>query len=127
MSPLAEQIQRCMSDLSQSGDGELTARFLFPLEFAGFQGHFPERPILPAVCEIQAAIAMLEASSKRRIRLKEIVSAKFSMPVTCEEEVVYSCSVAMQDSQMAVLKTNVTKHGESVAKFRLRVVFEGKT
>jgi 3-hydroxyacyl-[acyl-carrier-protein] dehydratase len=116
-----------MSDLSESGDGELTARFLFPPEFVGFQGHFPERPILPAVCEIQAAIAMLEASSKRRITLKEIVSAKFSMPVTCGEEVMYLCSVAMQDSQIAVLKTNVTKHGKSVAKFKLRVVFKGKT
>jgi hypothetical protein len=33
----------------------------------------------------------------------------------------------MQDLQIAVLKTNVTKQGKSVAKFRLRVVFEGKT
>lgn len=127
MSRLAEQIRRCMSDLSESGDGELRARFLFPLEFAGFQGHFPERPILPAVCEIQAAIAMLEASTKRRIRLREIVSAKFSTPVTCDEEILYSCSVAMQDSELVVLRTNVTKHGESVAKFKLRVGFEEKT
>jgi 3-hydroxyacyl-[acyl-carrier-protein] dehydratase len=126
MNPIAGQIRRCMSDLRESADGELMARFLFPPEFIGFQGHFPGRPILPAVCEIQAAIAMLEASSRQRVRLGEIVSAKFSMPVSCDEEVVYSCSVAMQDPKMALLKASVAKHGRTVARFSLRVVFEEK-
>ena len=127
MSQLSEQIRQCMSDLSESGDGKLTARFLFPVGFIGFQGHFPEAPILPAVCEIQAAVAMLEAWTKRGVRLREIILAKFSTPVTCDEAVMYSCSVAMENDKMALLKTDVEKHGRNVAKFKLRVVFEDRT
>ena len=127
MSQLARQIRECMSDLEQADDGTLTARFVFPAEFLGFQGHFPGEPVLPAVCEIQGAVAMLEAWEKRRVGLREIILAKFSAPVTCDEEVVYACSVTMEDRHGAVVKASVAKHGTAVARFRLRVVFHGET
>jgi 3-hydroxyacyl-[acyl-carrier-protein] dehydratase len=127
MSQLAAQIRQCMSDLTESSDGKLTARFLFPVGFIGFQGHFPEAPILPAVCEIQAAVAMLEAWTKRDVKLREIILAKFSSPVTCGEEVMYSCSVTMDDRDGALVKATVVKHGENVARFKLTVAFDGES
>ena len=126
MSEIARQTRSCMHGLSDAGDGELRARFVFPADFIGFRGHFPGRPILPAVCEIQAALAMLEAWKGRRVRLREIVLAKFSVPVSCDEEVVCSCSVKMDDGDGAVLKASLAKDGESVARFRLRVTFENE-
>lgn len=127
MSRLRAQIRHCMSDLRESGDSQARARFVFPAEFIGFQGHFPGRPVLPAVCEIQAAVAMLEAWTKKRVKLREIISAKFSTPVTCDEELVYSCDLAMEDDRTAVAKTKVAKDGKDVARFRLRVVLEDET
>jgi 3-hydroxyacyl-[acyl-carrier-protein] dehydratase len=115
-----------MSDLEQADDGTLTARFVFPAEFLGFQGHFPGAPVLPAVCEIQGAVAMLEAWEKRRVGLREIILAKFSAPVTCDEEVVYACSVTRENRHGAVVKASVAKQGAAVARFRLRVVFHGE-
>jgi hypothetical protein len=70
---------------------------------------------------------MLEAWAERTVQLREVIVAKFTTPVTCDEEVVYSCSLAMQDGQTALLKTNVAKQGENVAKFKLRVVFDEET
>jgi 3-hydroxyacyl-[acyl-carrier-protein] dehydratase len=116
-----------MSDLRESGDSGATARFVFPAGFIGFQGHFPGRPVLPAVCEIQATVAMLEAWRQKRVKLREIISAKFSAPVTCDEEVVYSCALAMEDDRMAVAKTKVARDGGDIARFKLRVVFEDET
>jgi 3-hydroxyacyl-[acyl-carrier-protein] dehydratase len=116
-----------MSDLGQAGDGTLKARFTFPAEFLGFQGHFPGEPVLPAVCEIQAALVMLEAWEERRAGLREIVQAKFSAPVTCDEQLVYACAVTREDLHGAVVKTAVAKDGRAVARFRLRVVFAGET
>lgn len=127
VSEVARQTLRCMSDLSEMGAGELRARFLFPAEFVGFQGHFPGRPVLPAVCEIQAALAMLETWKGRRARLREIVQAKFSAPVSCDEEVVCSCSVTFESADGALVKVGVAKDGGSVARFRLRVAFEAGT
>ena len=124
MSKMARQIRQCMSDLAEAGGGSLTARFLFPPEFIGFLGHFPERPVLPAVCKIQAAVAMLEAAKRRRVRLDEIVLAKFSAPVTCDEEVEFLCTTVMGDTNSAVVKATVSKNGENVSKFKLRVTLE---
>lgn len=127
MSRLAREIRECMSDLGQADDGTLKARFTFPAEFLGFQGHFPGEPVLPAVCEIQAALVMLEAWEDRPAGLREIIQAKFSAPVTCDEELVYACAVTREELHGAVVKTTVGKDGRAVARFRLRVVFEDET
>jgi 3-hydroxyacyl-[acyl-carrier-protein] dehydratase len=116
-----------MSDLEQADDGTLRARFSFPADFLGFQGHFPGEPVLPAVCEIQGALAMIEAWKSRRVGLSEIILAKFSAPVTCDEELVYACSLTREDRDGAVVKTTVSRRGSPVARFRLRVVFDGET
>ena len=124
MSEISGQTRQCMSDLTETGAGELRARFLFPAEFIGFKGHFPGKPILPAVNEIQAALAMLEAWKGRRVTLRDIILAKFATPVTCDEEVVYLCSVTMEDGHSALVKATVATDGGNVARFRLRVSFE---
>lgn len=123
-SRLAREIEQCMSGLGEAEGEALTARFLFPASFIGFQGHFPGRAILPAVCKIQAAVAMLEASCGRGVRLNEIASAKFLSPVTCGEEVLVTCAVTMQEGGRGVVKATVARNGENVARFRLRVTFE---
>ena len=126
MSRLVREIEQCMSGLSDAEGDELSARFLFPAEFIGFQGHFPDRPVLPAVCKIQAAIAVVEAWSKGEVRLDEIVSAKFFAPVTCGEEVAVRCLVTMEEGNRGVVKAALARNGEGVAKFRLRVTFEAE-
>jgi 3-hydroxyacyl-[acyl-carrier-protein] dehydratase len=124
MSEISGQTLQCMSDLTEVGAGELRARFLFPAEFLGFQGHFPGKPILPAVCQIQAVLEMLEAWKGKRVTLREIILAKFAAPVSCDEEVVYLCSVTMEDGHEALVKATVATDGGNVARFRLRVAFE---
>jgi 3-hydroxyacyl-[acyl-carrier-protein] dehydratase len=126
MSEIFGQTRQCMSDLTETGPGELRARFVFRADFIGFQGHFPGRPILPAVCEIQAALAMLEAWKGKPVALRDIILAKFATPVTCDEEVVYLCAVTREDAQEALVRSTVATAGGNVARFRLRVSFEEK-
>jgi 3-hydroxyacyl-[acyl-carrier-protein] dehydratase len=124
MSRLVREIEQCMSGLTEVAGDEVTARFLFPTGFIGFQGHFPGNPVLPAVCKVQAAIAVLEAWSRRKVRLGEIVSAKFLAPVTSDEEIVVRCSVTMEEDGRGMVKAAVARNAESVAKFKLRVTLE---
>ena len=70
---------------------------------------------------------MLEAWGNKEVGLREIILAKFSAPVTCNEEVVYSCSRTPEDGHGAVVRATIAKQGRVVAKFRLRVVFQGET
>ena len=124
MNKLMQEIEQCMSDLAETKKGEVTARFLFPAEFIGFQGHFPGKPVLPGVCNIQAVIVMLQAWEKRNIRLKEIVSAKFLSPVSPEEEIVFNYSKQMQNNNEALIKASVTSKNKKVAELQLRVSFK---
>jgi 3-hydroxyacyl-[acyl-carrier-protein] dehydratase len=115
-----------MFDLTADGDDSLRACFVFPAGFTGFRGHFPERPVLPAVCNIQAVVAMLEGWSEKTVRLNEIVLAKFSAAATCGEELAFWCSLIIGDDQKAVVKATVGRNGERIAKFTLKVTLEGE-
>ena len=113
------EVEKYMSVLETSGDGVLTARFTFPGEFVGFQGHFPSGKVLPGVCQIQCISSMLEKSG-RPFLLKEIVSAKFLSPVLPSEEIVCSCSSPEHAGGDFVVKASVRKAGRVVAEFKLR-------
>lgn len=126
MNKLIQEIKQCMSDLVETKKGEVYARFLFPPEFIGFQGHFPKKPILPGVCKIQAVIAMLQAFEKRDIRLKEIVLAKFLLPVSHGEELVFNYRKQTESNSEALIKASVTGKGKKIAELQLRVSFKNE-
>jgi len=127
MNRLMQEIKQCMADLAETKKGEVTARFLFPAEFIGFQGHFPDKPVLPGVCKIQAVIVMLQAWEKRDISLKEIVSAKFLSPVSYREELVFNYRKQTESNNEALVKALVTSKDKKVAELQLRVSFKNET
>ena len=108
-----------MSDLAETHDGQLTALFRFAPDFAGFQGHFPGRPVLPAVCSIQLVVTMLEAWSGGKVGLSEIIAARFNAPIGCDEELKLLCSLTFLDEQQARVKATIERDGETVSKLKL--------
>jgi 3-hydroxymyristoyl/3-hydroxydecanoyl-(acyl carrier protein) dehydratase len=123
MSKITKEIEGCMSQLGDDEKG-LIAHFCFPKGFIGFKGHFPGRPVLPGVCKIQAMLCMLEASAHRVPRLKEIVSAKFFAPVTCNEEIVFTVRRVSKDTTAVQASALVMNGDKKIAEIKLRVVFE---
>jgi 3-hydroxyacyl-[acyl-carrier-protein] dehydratase len=113
-----------MHGLSSDGQGEIKASFNFPPDFIGFQGHFPGKPILPGVCKIQAIVCMLEAATKKIPKLKEIVTAKFFAPATCNEELRFAVHQFPEGSDALLVKALVTHRDKKIADIHLRVVFE---
>ena len=124
MSKLGRAIKECMYGLSSDPQGNIKASFNFPLEFIGFKGHFPGKPILPGVCKIQAIMCMLEAVTQRKPRLKEIVLAKFFAPVTCNEEIALTVSQLLERGEGVLVKALITNRDKKIANIQLRVAFE---
>jgi 3-hydroxyacyl-[acyl-carrier-protein] dehydratase len=117
-----------MTGLTES-EGTLVARFVFPDEFIGFQGHFPSRKLLPGVCQIQCVTAMLEALKGRRLAIKEIILAKFFSPVFPSEELTCtsrSLSAVVDNGEEFIFKASLDKGGAKVAEIKLRVRFTGE-
>lgn len=122
MSQLMRAIKPCMSDLKSNPDNTLTASFLFPPDFLGFKGHFPGKPILPGVCEMQAALLMLEEFKKEPVLLKEIVQVKFFSPFSCNEKINFALEEKIEPNGEISLKVQVTKDKERAAEMHLRVM-----
>ncbi|MFA6054223.1 MAG: hypothetical protein WC769_02490 [Thermodesulfovibrionales bacterium] len=114
-----------MADLKIT-DPALTACFVFPADFIGFQGHFPQKKLLPGVCQIQCIIYMLEKWKKNNVALMEIVSAKFLSPVLPLEEITCECREIQDNDGELIVKALISKAGGRVAEMKLRVRLAGE-
>jgi 3-hydroxyacyl-[acyl-carrier-protein] dehydratase len=131
LSRIKREVKEAMRGFHANGRGELSAGFVFGEEFVGFQGHFPMKKVLPGVCQIQCIKAMLEEWKKADVSLLEIVKAKYLLPVAPLEELTVKCSLkdecvgAETTGEGCTLRATVSRGGEKVAEFRLKVSFGG--
>jgi 3-hydroxyacyl-[acyl-carrier-protein] dehydratase len=103
--------------------GVLSARFVFPEEFIGFQGHFPEKKILPGVCHIQCVLSLLEAHGKRPVLLREAVLVKFFHPVLPQEEILCTCRDVQDGNGEFTVKAVFVRGEQKVSELKLRVCY----
>lgn len=68
-----------------SGNDEITASFIFPPEFVGFKGHFPDNPLLPGI--VQIMLARYTAARGHDQYLYRIKRCKFLQPIKPQETV----------------------------------------
>lgn len=86
--PIQTCLQSFLSQLHiQEQPASIKARGTIPSDLAYFDGHFPGRPILPAVAMIDISIAILNQviSQKhihKKLRLQELKNSKFTSPVS---------------------------------------------
>lgn len=109
-----------MSGLVRS-DRKLSASFTFPQDFIGFEGHFPTKKILPGVCQIECVAAMLEAWNKRHIAIREVVNAKYLLPVLPSEELSIECTDVDSAADELVVKVQIKRAGQRVTELKLKV------
>ncbi len=72
-------------------DGALEGRYCFTDSFAGFAGHFPGHPILPAIVEMMVVVSLVSEHAGCRQRLVSVEDAKFLNPVQPNQELVVHC------------------------------------
>jgi len=110
-----KEIDGYLRNFAVEGDGA-TAELSFPVSFSGFQGHFPEQPVLPGVCQIGAAMALAGRMRGAAQVLSEIINAKFVAMVVPDQLLQVRGSLAD-----GLLRASITSGGERVAEFKLRV------
>lgn len=103
-------------------DGTIEGSFVFPPDFTGFQGHFPTGAILPGACQIQALLSILERFAGKPLALKEVVLAKYIIPVLPNEEIVFRISDRFDpESTGSTVKAVINRAGVKVSEIKLRV------
>ncbi len=112
---MKKEIDGCLK-IFTAGDDAATVEVSFPECFTGFQGHFPEQPVLPGVCQIGAAVALAGRMRGTPQVLSEIINAKFVAMVVPDQ--LLQVRGTLVDG---LLRASISSCGERVAEFKLRV------
>ena len=83
-------------------DGTQTFEFNFRADDPTFAGHFPGRPILPGVFQLEIARMAAEWLLNCRLSLQEVVRGKFQRPVLPAETLKLSLKLAEADGVISV-------------------------
>ncbi|WP_147821952.1 hypothetical protein [Salidesulfovibrio onnuriiensis] len=65
-----------------SGNGQsFSMQFSFGPDFIGFEGHFPGKPILPAMVQLMTGAVACGQAAEKRLVARKVGRAKFLKPV----------------------------------------------
>ena len=85
-----------------NADGAALFTFCFPASDPTFAGHFPTRPLLPGVFQLEIARVAAELVLKTPLFIREITKAKFLRPIIPDETVRVELKVAEKADMMQV-------------------------
>lgn len=77
MKKINDEINKCGTKAVQKTELGLEKTFVFPLDFEGFQGHFPNNPILPAVIQVMVVREAIAEHLGHEINVTRVLNAKF--------------------------------------------------
>jgi len=97
-------------------EGTFSAELCFPASFSGFDGHFPEQPVLPGVCLVQAVLVAAEQAMDQKLELAEIVLAKFFSVSQPDETLTAVCRV-----NEGMIRAKISRGDDRIAEVRLRI------
>ncbi len=96
------------------------------LRFSGaedfFQGHFPGRPVLPAVVQIAAVVGLASRLAGTELRLSEVTRAKFMAPTGPGRELALRLTLDPEVEGRRRVKATLYDGAVEVAELTLRLI-----
>ena len=108
-------IEACIKAMDK-GEDWITASLCFPADFSGFQGHFPQHPILPGMCLVETVLVLLARLKGLPVSMIELRMAKFFTAVLPDQDLAVDCRV-QGDEVIARME----RSGERVAQLKMRI------
>ena len=118
---IQQQLMQLMSPLEKLGEGLYCTNICFGADFPGFVGHFPGRPIVPALCLVSVVeIIARQVSGLPELRFSEIRNMKFKVPLEPGDVAAFKISIENGGQLPFIANATVSteKHAE-VSKIRL--------
>jgi 3-hydroxymyristoyl/3-hydroxydecanoyl-(acyl carrier protein) dehydratase len=105
MNNLKENAVEAMIEFAARDEGELEAVWVFSPDLDLFRGHFPDRPLVPGILELEMVrVAMERFLSGTRLRILSIERAKFAREIKPGERIRLSAhfSTAGEKNRLSV-------------------------
>ena len=84
----------------READGTFSLEFCFRADDPLFAGHFPQRPMLPGVFQLELARLSAELAFDAPLAVREISKAKFVRPILPTEQVRASLKLSEKESEL---------------------------
>lgn len=119
---LRKHINDCAAPICETSQG-YSRTFRFPPSFSGFDGHFPDNPVLPGVIQvILGELSSLEILSKNyrseKLILASVTRCKFLRPIKPDEDVKLNFSIKTKPEKHISICT-ITVGDEPAASYQL--------
>ena len=101
MNPFEQQLLSCCLDHQVVGKKEnrleVEAELLFPASFIGFKGHFPTRPILPAIIQLAMIRLLTEQTLTHRLFPNHYGKTKFRRIIEPEQKIMAELKLTLTE------------------------------
>ena len=105
-----------MEPLEKAGGSVYSTSICFAPDFAGFEGHFPGHPIVPAVCLLSLVeLIGREIAGNQSLRISDIKSMKFKMPLVPNDVAAVKATAMNADDGALVVSATVSKDANAWA------------
>jgi 3-hydroxyacyl-[acyl-carrier-protein] dehydratase len=71
----------------------VSAVFRFPSTFAGFSGHFPDRPVLPAIIQLATVRHLAQTALERPLAPADYGKTKFRGIISADERILFTLKI----------------------------------
>ena len=121
---LYTDIQQSKTLVSGNRDKGIHAEFNFPGTLELFKGHFPEKPILPGIAQIEMVRCSLETILKTKLAIQSIKKTKFSHLIEPDTPVLIHITLlpqGMDDGDLCQIsaKATLSTSGSAAGKINL--------
>jgi len=117
-------IKSFKTELSDDNSSKCLADIQFILTNPIFQGHFPDNPVVPGVCQIQILKEILEVASNQKLNLFEADNVKYLMMIDPFKIPCLNILITFKLLSESVLSATATYSYESEIVFRFKGKFK---
>ena len=114
------ELQKRIHDFKRHDDGSYSAAITFDPAFTGFDGHFPDNPVIPAVCQLSAVEVLVHlALGRQDLKLATISLMKCRAPLLPNDTAIFAFTIVQNENDITVKADVSTTKQKSTSKFKL--------
>lgn len=98
----------------QKNENQILVSFTLHIESSVFKGHFPDRPVLPGVLQLQLLKVVLEKELQLSLILKESANIKYLIPIVPEYSDAFSMQITYGNSDNQIKAEAVIRNQDQV-------------
>jgi len=110
----------------EASENQITARLSLNTDHEIYTGHFPGRPVVPGVVQLQMIKEMMEKCLERDLFLNEIISAKYLNMINPLTTDTVNIEIHFQKSETADYKIDAKISEKDIVYLKLKAMLEPK-